>query len=60
MTGFHTWYCRCEGVDRDSGCGHKESHLMHDTEHSIYDCIIYMKYEWMFTYCHCICTLCGE
>ena len=31
MTGFHTWYCRCEGVNRDSSCGHEESHLMHDT-----------------------------
>ena len=30
MTGFHTWHCRCEGVSRDSGCGHKKSHLMHD------------------------------
>ena len=31
MTGFHTWHCRCEGVSRDSGCGHEESHLMHYT-----------------------------
>ena len=31
MVGFHTWHCRCEGVSRDSGCGHEESHLMHDT-----------------------------
>ena len=31
MTGFYTWHCRCEGVDRDSGCGHEESHLIHDT-----------------------------
>ena len=31
MTGFHTWHCRCEGVSRDSGCGHEESYLMHDT-----------------------------
>ena len=31
MTGFHTRHCRCEGVSRDSGCGHKESHFMHDT-----------------------------
>ena len=31
MIGFHTWHCRCKGVDRDSGCGHEESHLMHDT-----------------------------
>ena len=30
MTGFHTWRCTCEGVGRDSGCGHEESHLMHD------------------------------
>ena len=30
MTGFHTWHCGCEGVSRDSGCGHEESHLMHD------------------------------
>ena len=30
MTGFHTWHCRCEGVSRDSGCGHEESHLMLD------------------------------
>ena len=35
MTGFHTWHCGCEGFGRDSGCGHEESHLMHDTEHSI-------------------------
>ena len=39
MIGFHTWHCRCEGVDRDSGCGHEESHLMHDMIYSIYDCI---------------------
>ena len=25
----------CEGVDRDSGYGHKESHKMHDTEYFI-------------------------
>ena len=25
----------CEGVSRDLGCGHEESHLMHDTKHSI-------------------------
>ena len=30
MTSFHTWHCKCEGVSRDSGCGHEESHLMHD------------------------------
>ena len=30
MTGFHTWHYRCDGVGRDSGCGHEESHLMHD------------------------------
>ena len=35
LTVFHTWRCRFEGVVRDSGCGNKESHLMHDTEHSI-------------------------
>ena len=35
MTGFHTWHYECEGVDRDSSCGHEESHLMHDTERSI-------------------------
>ena len=27
---FHTWRCKCEGVGRDLGCGHDESHLMHD------------------------------
>ena len=31
MTVFRTWHCRCEGVSRDSGYGHEESHLMHDT-----------------------------
>ena len=31
MTGFHTWHCRCERVSWDSGYGHEESHLMHDT-----------------------------
>ena len=25
----------CARVNRNSGCGHEESHLMHDTEHSI-------------------------
>ena len=35
LTVFHTWRCRFEGVDQDSGCGHEESHLMHDTKHSI-------------------------
>ena len=35
LTVFHTWSYRFEGVDRDSGCGHEESHLMHDTKHSI-------------------------
>ena len=35
LTVFHTWHCRFEGVSRDSGCEHEESHLMHDTEHSI-------------------------
>ena len=31
MTGFHTGHGMCEGVSQDSGCGHEESHLMHDT-----------------------------
>ena len=31
MIGFYTWHCRCEGVGLDLGCGHEESHLMHDT-----------------------------
>ena len=35
LTVFHTWRCRCEGVSWDSGYGHEESHLKHDTEHSI-------------------------
>ena len=35
LTDFYTWRCRFGGVGRDSGCGHEESHLMHDTEHSI-------------------------
>ena len=35
LTVFHTWHCRCEIVGWDSGCGHEESHLMHDMEHSI-------------------------
>ena len=30
MTSFRTWHYRGEGVGRDSGCGHEESHLMHD------------------------------
>ena len=25
----------CEGVGQDSGCGHEESHNMHDTEYFI-------------------------
>ena len=47
-TVFHTWRCRCEGVNRNSGCGHDWSHLIHNTKHSIYNCIIYMEYELMF------------
>ena len=35
LTVFHTWRCMFEGVGRDSGCEHEESHLMHDTEHFI-------------------------
>ena len=35
MIGFHTWHCKCEGVGRDSGCGHEESHILHDTEYFI-------------------------
>ena len=27
---FHTRCCKCEGVGRDLGYGHEESHLMHD------------------------------
>ena len=45
----------CEKVGRDSGCGHEESHLMHDTEHSIYDYIIYMEYDLKFYVCHYMC-----
>ena len=44
MTGFHTRHCRCEGVGRDSSCGHEEPHLMHDTKYFIYCCINYMEY----------------
>ena len=39
MTCFHTWHRRCEGVDQDSGYGHEESHLIHDTKHSMWDWI---------------------
>ena len=35
LTVFHTWRCRCEGVGRDSGCGHEKSHIMYDTKQSI-------------------------
>ena len=35
MIDFHTWHYGCEGVGRDSSCGHEESHFMHDMEHSI-------------------------
>ena len=35
LTVFHTWRYRFEGVGRDLGCEHEESHLMHDMEHSI-------------------------
>ena len=35
LTVFHTWRCMFEGVGRDSGCGHEESHLMHNTKHFI-------------------------
>ena len=31
MIVFPHLECRCEGVGRDSGCEHEESHLMHDT-----------------------------
>ena len=30
MTSFSHLVFKCEGVGRDSGCGHEESHLMHD------------------------------
>ena len=33
----------CEGVGRDSGSGHEESHNMHDMEYFILCCINYMK-----------------
>ena len=29
----------CERVGQDLGCGHEESHFMHDMIYSIYDCI---------------------
>ena len=32
---------------------------MHDTKHSIYDCIIYMEYDLMFYACHCMCIQAG-
>ena len=35
LDGFSHLAFRFEGVSRDSGCGHEESHLMHDTEYSI-------------------------
>ena len=54
MTGFHTWHCRCEGVDRNSSCEHVESHLMHDMIYSIYDCSFYMECG-MMSACHCMC-----
>ena len=59
LTSFHTRYCMCEGVDHDSGYGHEESHLMHDMEYSIYDCIFCMECDLMFI-CHCMCILSGE
>ena len=31
MNDFHIWHCSYEEVGQDSGCGHGESHLMHDT-----------------------------
>ena len=42
-------------MGRDLSCGHEESHLMYNTEHSIKDCIIYMEYDLMFYVCHCMC-----
>ena len=47
-------------MGQDSECGYKESHLMHDTEHSIQDDIIYKEYGLMFYVCHCMCILGGE
>ena len=44
----------CEGVGQDSGCGHKESHLMHDiyTFHvGLHFCMDYG----MMCVCHCMC-----
>ena len=43
MTDFHTGISMCERVGQDSGCGHEESHLMHDMIYSIYDCIFCME-----------------
>ena len=60
MTSFHTWRCKCEGVGRDLGCRHEASHRMHDTKYSIYDCIVFMEYDWIFYVCHCMCILGGE
>ena len=54
MTGFHTGISMCEGVGQDSGCGHEESHLMHDMIYSIYDCIFCMECG-MMCVCHCMC-----
>ena len=47
MTGFHTWSCRCEGVGQDSGCGHEESHLMHDMKPLHVRLHSYMEYDMM-------------
>ena len=53
----HTLRSWNEEVGRDSVCGREESHLMHIMKHSIWDCIIYVEYNWMFYVCHCMCIL---
>ena len=49
MAGFHISINMCEGVGQDSGCGHEESHLMHNMIYSLYDvcvCAIACTFRW--------------
>ena len=49
----------CGGVGWDSGCGHEESHLMHDIKIIPRKNCICMECEWIFV-CHCMCIKVGS
>ena len=51
ITGFHSWHCMREGINRDSGYGHVESNLMHDMKKKKFHVGLHFLYGMWYDVC---------